>query len=68
MSGNVRDEVSEAAQRLLALAARVAELRQRLRPPAPGPAAPLFSASAAGDTGAEDVELHFQIDDAEEGR
>jgi hypothetical protein len=64
MSVRVKDEMSDAARRLSRLADRIAALREQLRPPAPGPAAPLFS-PAPGDGGAlDDVELHFEIDDS----
>jgi hypothetical protein len=68
MSAKLRDEITAAGRRLEALAARVEALRDRLRPPAPGPAAPLFPPSAGGAGALDDVELHFQLDDAERRR
>jgi hypothetical protein len=68
MSAKLRDEITAAGRRLEVLAARVEALRDRLRLPAPGPAAPLFPPSAGGAGALDDVELHFQIDDAERRR
>jgi hypothetical protein len=68
MSAKLRDEITAAGRRLEALAARVEALRARLRAPAPGPAAPLFPPSAGGAGALDDVELHFQLDDAERRR
>jgi hypothetical protein len=68
MSAETRQELAEASRRLAALADRVAALRERLRPPAPGQAAPLFPPAAGGAGPLDDVELHFQVDDAEGGK
>jgi hypothetical protein len=64
MSSRVREEASEAARRLTALADRIAALRDRLRSPAPGPAPPLFSPAPGGTGPLDDVELHFEIDES----
>jgi hypothetical protein len=64
MSSRVREEAASAARRLSALADRIATLRDRLRPPAPGPAAPLFSPPPGGSGPLDDVELHFEIDES----
>jgi hypothetical protein len=64
MSSRVRQELSDAARRLSGLADRIAALREQLRPPAPGPAAPLFSPAPGGDGALDDVELHFEIDES----
>ena len=68
MSANLREEITAASRRLEVLAMRVATLRERLRPPAPGQAAPLFPPAPGGAGALDDVELHFQIDDAETSR
>jgi hypothetical protein len=64
MSARDREQMVDAARRLTAVADRLAALRERLRPPAPGPAAPLFS-PAPGSSGAlDDIELHFEVDES----
>jgi hypothetical protein len=65
MSAKLREEITAASRRLEALAGRVAALRELLRPPAPGQVAPLFPPTPGGAGALDDVELHFQIDDAE---
>jgi hypothetical protein len=64
MSSRVREEAASAARRLSALADRIAVLRDRLRPPAPGPAAPLFSPAPGSNGPLDDVELHFEVDES----
>ena len=68
MSAKLREEITAASRRLEMLAARVESLRERLRPPAPGPAAPLFPPAPGGAGALDDVELHFRIDEAETRR
>ena len=60
MSAPIQDELAAAARRLEALAGKVAELRERLRPPAPGQAAPLFTDRTGGAL--HDVDRHGELD------
>ena len=68
MVGKLADELTASSQRLRTLADKVANVRNSVRPPAPGPAAPLFPAGAAGGGPLDDVELNFQVDETERGR
>jgi hypothetical protein len=66
--GKLADELAASSGRLRALSDQVASLRGnagRARPPA---AAPLFPPGAGGAGALDDVELHFQVDDAEGGK
>ena len=62
MSAPIQEEVAAVGRRLEALANRVAELRERLRPPAPGQAAPLFTGQTGKAGGVlDDVDLRVQL-------
>jgi hypothetical protein len=67
-SGKLSDELGASSRRLQALADRLAALRGRLHPGAPVPAAPLFPPRAGGGGALDEVELHFEVDDAEGGK
>jgi hypothetical protein len=62
-NARMRDEIAAAGRRFEALADRIAGLRERLRPPAPGPATPLFPPTTGSKGALDDVELHFALDE-----
>ena len=64
MSARDRDQLLDATRRLTALADRIAALRDSLRPPVPGPAAPLFSPAPGRTDALDDIELHFEVDES----
>jgi hypothetical protein len=68
---DIRRRVWTTRQRLEGWVHRVAELRDRVRPagePATAaPATPLFQGPGPGPAGIEDVELHFEALDTEDG-
>jgi hypothetical protein len=66
--GRLADELAASSARLRALADRVASLRSDAGRRDPPLAAPLFSSGAGGAGALDDVELHFQVDEAEGGK
>jgi hypothetical protein len=66
--GKLADELAASSGKLRALADRVASLRSNSGRAEPPTAAPLFPPGAGGAGALDDVELHFQVDDAEGGK